>query len=361
MRKTILVIFGILIIIFFGKLALTAINLSPILFQFIFNREISLKKANHHINLLLLGIAGGQHEGPNLSDTIIFASFDLEKNKINLISIPRDLWVPDLKAKINIAYAVGEAKKKGGGLILAKAAVSKITGQPIDYGFRGDFAGFVKAVDLINGLDVEVERTFDDFEYPIEGKETDPCGHSEEEVNDLATASSQLEAFPCRYTHLHFDKGRQKMDGETALSFVRSRHAQGEEGTDFARSKRQEKILLAFKNKVLSMPILLNPLKVMSFYSILEESIDTDIKKDEFDDFIKLFQKMRTAKVQSAVLDSGDKQKNRQGLLMTPSVSEEYDHQWVLIPRIGNGNFKEIQKYIECEIETGNCTIPKEL
>ena len=359
MRKKILVIIVILLLVVFGKVAITTLKLSPFLFQLLFSRDISLKKVDNRVNIILLGIAGGTHEGPNLTDTIIFTSIDPKTDKLTLVSIPRDLWIPDIAAKINTAYAIGESKRKGGGLILTRAIVSKILNQPIDYSACVNFAGFVKAVNLIGGLDIAVERAFDDYEYPIEGKETDTCGHSDEETNNLATASSQLEAFPCRYMHLHFDQGTQHLDGETALKFVRSRHAIGEEGSDFARSKRQEKAIAAFKNKVLSFQTLLNPVKIIGLYSAVSENIDTDIEQSEFDDFIRLAQEMKKAKIQSAVFDYGNKEENRPGLLINPLVSSDYDNQWVLIPRIGNGNFSEIQKYVECEIKTGNCSIPK--
>src|SRR3989344_2622475 len=143
-------------------------TISPFLFQILFNKNIDLRKTDQNtINVLLLGIAGGKHEGPNLSDTIIFASLNIKESKVTLVSLPRDVWSSDIDSKINTAYAKGEVKKSGGGLILAKSVVSKITGQSIDYAVVIDFSGFVRAVDLIGGLNVNIERTFDDFEYPI--------------------------------------------------------------------------------------------------------------------------------------------------------------------------------------------------
>lgn len=357
-RKILIIVLGILAIIIFGRILLGVVKYSPVLFQLLFNKSIELKKTTENrINILLLGIGGGAHEGPNLTDTIIFASIDPKTERVVMVSIPRDLWVPDMRAKINSAYAFGEETEKGKGLVLAKAAVSKILGQPVDYAIRIDFDGFVKAVNLIGGLDINIERTFDDYEYPISGKENDICGHSPEEVSILATSSSQLDAFPCRYKHIHFEKGLTHMDGQTALEFVRSRHALGDEGSDFARSRRQEKILTAFKEKLLSAQTLLNPGKLVNLYTLLEESIDTDIKQGEFDDFIRLAQSMKNAKVQNAVLDYGNSQDDRPGLLTNPLDSTEYNGQWTLIPRIGNGDFSEIQKYIDCEIKTGNCIV----
>lgn len=361
MRKKILIIIavlGILSLLSLSKFLIDMGKISPLFFQLIFNRDIELKKEDSRINLLLLGIGGGNHEGPDLTDTVIFVNLDPVKNKANLVSIPRDLWVPDLKAKINTAYQTGESKKKGGGIILAKSVVEKVLGQSIDYVVRVDFAGFTQAVDIIGGVDVDVEKAFDDYQYPIEGKETDVCGRSQEEVEVFATASSQLDAFPCRYLHLSFNTGIQHMTGETALRFVRSRHAQGDEGTDFARSKRQEKVLKAMKDKAFSMETLLNPVKLASLYSALSSNIDTNIEESELDDFVRLAQKMRGAKIQSTVLDYGDDKTNRPGLLFNPLRSQEYGNQWVLIPRIGAENYKEIQEYVECEIKTGNCPIP---
>lgn len=352
----------VLIVIFIFKTA----NLYPFLFQLVFDRGIALKQTNSRVNILLLGIGGGSHEGPNLTDTIIFASIDPKNNKTTLVSIPRDLWMPDLNGnskKINSAYAQGELIKKGGGLPLAKAAIRKITGQDVDYGIRIDFSGFVKAVDTVGGLDINVDNTFDDYQYPIDGKEADSCGHSQEELKLLTSISEDqlVQTFPCRYKHLHFNKGLNHMNGETALEFVRSRHANGDEGSDFARSKRQEKIINSFKNKVLSPQTLINPGKIISLYNILEGSIDTDIKQNEFDDFLRLAQKMKSAKIQNVVLDTGDEQVKSPGLLINPPISSDYNYEWILIPRIGNGNFAEIQKYLFCEINIGNCTISKTL
>src|SRR3989344_4255891 len=159
-KKIALIILSLIILFFVGKAVVKIAKLSPFLFQLIFNRDINLKTNDGHINILLLGIGGKNHQGPNLTDTVIFTSLSTKGDKVTLVSIPRDLWVPD----------------------------------------------------LVGGLEINVGRTFDDFEYPIDGKEEDPCEHTDEELKELATSSSQLEAFPCRYTHVRFDKGEQKMD-----------------------------------------------------------------------------------------------------------------------------------------------------
>jgi LCP family protein required for cell wall assembly len=359
LKKAILLIALLIIIFFVGRNAVRIFNFVPFLFELAFNRDIKVKEENKRLNILLLGVGGENHQGPNLTDTIIVASISPKNDKITLVSLPRDLWVPDLKAKINTAYSSGEAKRKGGGIILSQAVVKKITDLPIDYTLRIDFSGFVKAVDLLGGIDVNVESSFDDYEYPIEGKEENPCGNKEEELEALATASSQLEAFPCRYEHIHFDKGIQHMDGATALKFVRSRHANSSEGSDFARSKRQEKIIKAFKDKVFSLQMFLNPGKFLDLFDVLSQSIDTNIKQDEFDDFLRLAQELKAAQMKNVAIDTGDMKTKKEGLLINPETGEDYNFEWVLIPKAGNGNYVEIKNYINCELTTNNCPIPK--
>ena len=147
------------------------------------------------------------------------------------------------------------------------------------------------------------------------------------------------------------------MNGETALRFVRSRHAKGSEGTDFARARRQEVIIKAFKDKIFSLDTLLNPGRLMSLYDVFQDSIHTNIQSQEYDDFVKLAQKMKDAQTNSVVFFYSDPYSKKQGIFINPLISEAYDNQWVLIPRAGNGNFSEVQKYVECEIKIGNCPI----
>jgi LCP family protein required for cell wall assembly len=337
----------------------------PVLWDLLFKKEIQLsqqKAPDQPVNILLLGVGGGNHDGPDLTDTIIFASIDPEKNRVTLVSIPRDMWVPDLKAKINTAYTFAEQKEEGNGLKATKLLVSNMLGQQIDYSVKIDFNGFVKAVDMTGGLDIDVENTFDDYEYPLSGFEADPCGLSEEKIASLSAeiasgSATPVDAFPCRYEQLHFDRGPQKMDGETALKYVRSRHGTGKEGSDFARSKRQEKVISAFKDKMLSAETFLNPVKLVNLMDVLADSIRTDIKEDEYDDFVKLAKKMEGAKMNSAVLDVGDVSEERYGLLENPGISPEYRNQWVLSPRAGNGEYRELKKYVACQIKGENCMI----
>lgn len=308
---------------------------SSIFWSVVTDRPLSLKEDSGMTNILLLGKAGGNHEGANLTDTMIFASVNLKSYKVTLLSLPRDIWIPSLESKLNTAYEMGEEKKPGGGITLTKAAVSDILGQPIHYLLVIDFSGFTKIIDLLGGVEIDVENTFDDFKYPITGKENDSCEEDPE--------------YLCRYEHLHFDRGLEHMNGDRALKYVRSRQAEGDEGTDFARSKRQQKVLLALKTKILSTETLLNPGKLLALKKELADNITTDISTSEIGDFLKIVRKVNLGQITTLILDTGDKEAGRDGFLMNPPTWE-YDGSWVLVPR--TGDWGEVQRYLSSQLST---------
>lgn len=331
----------------------------------------AIKSTDGRVNVLLLGNGGGRHEGPNLTDSIIVASYDLKTHKVMLISIPRDLWVDATKTKINALYERGNLAKNGGdGLKFAKERIDDLVGLPIHYGVRVDFDGFAKAIDLVGGVDINVERTFDDYMYPTTGKEEDLCGYAEKEMDlteeqikalnlppnqqtfkvgknkvlvdmggKIATDSAN---FACRFEHLHFDKGRTHLDGETALKYVRSRHAYGPEGSDFARSKRQQLVIQAFREKVFSVQTLINPGKIAGLLETFGKSVETDVPKDKYLEFYNLAKKVDST--QSIVL--GDLGFGKSVLIIPPPA--DYGGAFVLTPP--NDDFSIVQKFIKDQL-----------
>lgn len=274
----------------------------------------TLPDHTNRTNFLLLGIAGGNYDGSDLTDTIIFASVNKSTGDTLLVSVPRDLWIPSLRAKINTAYHYGEEKQPGsGGMVLAKSAISEALDQPVDYVALIDFSVFAKAIDAIGGVDITVDRQFTDLKYPVPGKEADPCE-------------------PCRYETIKFDQGLQHMDGAAALKYIRSRNAEGDEGTDFARSARQEKLISAFKQKLLS-----SPTKIFQLKRILLEGIITDISPDLYFPLAKLaFKSARTQLRTTAITEP---------LVYNPPISATQDYQWVLLPP--NGDFSMVASYVK--------------
>ena len=311
-------------------------------------------------NVLLMGIGGRGHEGPDLTDTMILASVDKNAKDVVLISIPRDLWVPNLSAKINSAYAYGQDEKNGQGLDLAKETVSVLLGIPVHYAFRIDFNGFVRGVDLIGGLDIEVENSFVDPKYPISGREDDLCGLTIETqekdgvtgqvVKDatgsaipLSEITDENDPFTCRWEELSFTKGLKHMDGTTVLKFVRSRHGTGGEGSDFARSARQQKVILAFRQKVLSTETLTSPQKIIELSKTFGDTIDTDIKDEDVTLFAKLGLKIEPSTIRRVVLDTNEKDGR-----LEFGRPENHGGQSVLIPK--NNSWTDLAEYIQGEV-----------
>lgn len=294
------------------------------LWSLFFSQKNPLKKQATRTNLLLLGIPGGNHQGSDLTDTMIFLSVNFQNKKGVLLSLPRDIWSPTLKDKINSAYHYGEEKKEGGGLVLAKLVAEEVLGQPVHYAILADFSSFKEAIDVLGGVEIEVERSFNDFYFPIEGKENDPCGGDPE--------------FKCRYERLHFEKGWEHMDGERALKYARSRNAQGEEGGDFARTARQQKLLLAFKDKALSYKVILSPFKLKKLAEIFKKGVKTDMNLSEACFLGKFALKLKKEKIKKLVLE--------EKLFITPSLWQY--GKWVLVPP--KEDFTLIHQYLKKEL-----------
>lgn len=275
--------------------------------------QSGLPAASGRTNILILGREGlgADRGGGLLTDTMILVSVHQPEPDTVLLSIPRDVWVPSLKAKINSAYYYGNLKKPGsGGIILAKAAVDEIIGQPVHYALVIDFAGFEKIIDMLGGVDITVDKSFVDHKFPIAGKEDDECDGDPE--------------FLCRYEIIQFNEGRQHMDGATALKFVRSRQAEGGEGSDFARSRRQEKLLLALRGKLLSASVLTNVKLLRSVMTQASQIVVTDIPSDLYPALVKLAWKSLKTAPRAVTLSEPNE-------LYHPPVSAAHGGQWVLL------------------------------
>ncbi len=361
-KKNVILLVGIVLLILVGIFKSQIGALFSILYGVTVDRAINLTKPEKSsFNIALLGIGGAKHDGPELSDTIILANVNVKQTKVHMFSLPRDLWFPEASDKINSVYAT--AQEKNNGISAVENMLNKIMGQKIDYVVVLDFKGFTTLVDYLDGIDVDVANTLDDYSYPIDGKEEDSCGKSDTEIKEFtATVSAETDMwdyFSCRYKHVHVEKGKVHMSGETALEFVRSRHGVGIEGSDFARSRRQQLVISAIKDKALSLGVLLNPVKLIGVYNILKDNINTNINVEKIDDFIKLANKLKDGQIQNYVIDQGDLSIPRYGLVINPPISDEYRSKWVLIPRVGNGNFSEIQKYVTCLLEDSICSVGK--
>lgn len=268
------------------------------------------------INILILGVGGKNHAGGLLTDTIILASIKPSEKRVALISIPRDLAVPVENMgwrKINNVNAFAEAKSPGSGGLALSQTVKDVFGTPIDYYLTIDFAGFKKIIDDLGGIQINVENTFDDYKYPILGNEEAPWDQ--------------------RWEYLHIEKGEQIMNGDLALKYVRSRHALGVEGSDFARSKRQQKVLEAVKQKVISLNTLFKPSLIYKIIEDINNNYSTNLKVWEIIKLWGIVKDIKNENIYNRVLD------NSSGGLLVDAQGE--DGAYILSPR--SGDFSEIQ------------------
>lgn len=265
------------------------------------------------INVLLLGMGGKGHDGAYLTDTIILASLKPSENRAVLTSIPRDLTIPTKNGwqKINSINAYAEMEKQGSGGKALTQTLEEVFDITIPYYSRVDFQGFVNIVNEMGGVEIEVENTLIDHKYPIMGREN-------------------AENYASRYETLKIEKGTQEMDGELALKYVRSRHALGIEGSDFARARRQQKIIQAIKEELLSKNTFLKPLMISKIINELKDHVSTNLSISEMVSLWEKFKDLNNDNIENKVLESGPN-----GLLI-PSRAES--GAYILLPKTGNFN-----------------------
>ncbi len=287
-----------------------------------------LSSFEDRVNILILGKGGITHTAGDLTDTMLLVSLNLKNGNIFMISLPRDIWISTLRAKLNSAYYWGNQKAKGGGFILAKSEVEKIVGVPVNYAVVFDFGTFKDVIDVLGGIDVDVQNSFVDNRFPIPGLENDLCNGDR--------------TYACRYETLTFEKGVRHMDGTTALKFVRSRNAEGDEGTDIAREARQQQVIAAVRKKLQDPKIFLNISLMKKLFSVVSSSIETDLSPQ---DMAILASKIkRDSKTESEVIP--------EQFLINPPTSKTYDNQYVFIPsakptKVGEENWSELQSWIK--------------
>ncbi len=258
------------------------------------------------IDILILGIRGEDDEnyGGTLTDSIMLMSIKTDQNKVALISLPRDLYakIPKhagLREKINYAYAFGENKGIGG-INLSKQVVENITGVNIDYAVVVNFQAFEDLINAVGGIDIYLKKEF---------VETSQWGWE-----------------------FRLPAGKNTLDGETALYYARSRFSTD----DFDRARRQQEIILALKEKLLSAGVLANPVKLNNIFNVIGDNIKTNI---DFKTGVKLlkYAKYMDENMTKKVLSTQD-----DGLLQQGKIDGIY----VLYPKAGLDNFEEIKKEI---------------
>lgn len=231
------------------------------------------------VTFLLMGIDQRcEEEGPTHTDSIMLLTVDPVSQSASLLSLPRDLWVsiPEVGVdRINQAFYFGEVYElPGGGPTLAIETVEGLLGVPIDYFVTVNFDAFVEVVDLIGGIVVDVEETIDDPDYPDRCYGFDP---------------------------FHIEAGEQRLDGQDALKYARTRATFG---GDVDRANRQQAVILAVLDQVVQLDMIPQLIgQAPQLWQTLQENVRTNLSLDEAMQMALLMQDIPRNRITTAVID----------------------------------------------------------
>ena len=276
------------------------------------------------VNILLLGRGGSGHEGPDLTDTIILVSIDPIDKSAGIVSIPRDFYVNVAdygSMKINSVFYSGKQRAlsrvgsdsestmrqaEEQGLRLTENTVEKVLGVPIHYNAIIDFKGFIKAIDTVGGIDIDVPKD----------------------------VSEHMRINGHNY-FLNVKAGPKHFDGFEALAYSRSRYTSLR--GDFDRSERQRLVIIGLKDKILSLGTFSNPAKISQLIDQFGNNVRTNFEFDDMNKLYSIVREINSSSVQSIGL--ADPPNN---YLQTASVGGLS----VILPVLGQSDYFDIHYYI---------------
>lgn len=283
------------------------------------------------VNILLLGKGGDGHEGPDLTDTILVASIDPINNEAALLSVPRDLWVKTSSGgatKINSVYAYAKyavlngrrtpdqaQRAEDAGLKAVDNVVAQTMGIPIHYHIMVDFKAFQEAINTVGGIDVNVTAPLRDTLWL-------------EDTGQIYT----IDVRP----------GWQHFDGRKALVYARSRYTSPR--GDFDRTERQRGVILALKDRVLSVGTFGNPVKISQLISTFGNHVQANLTVSEILRLYDISKMISGSNVKSV------------GLADPPNnyvTTSNINGLSVVIPRAGVFDYSEIQNYVRNTLKDG--------
>lgn len=246
------------------------------------------------INILLLGIdRRSKSEFSFRTDIMIMLSINPDQNRVTIASIPRDLWYNG--QKLNGLYDTF-------GWEAMQTAMETITGQKPERFILTDFQDFSWIVDAMGGVPVSVDRSFTDTSFP----------------NDITKG----------YETVTFAAGPEKLTGERALIYARSRKGDNGEGSDWARMRRQHKILVGMLDAVEQPGSLFKPMVVEeAFKSVTTNRMDTNLKLSDAKYLWDFYKDKDLYTISSLYLDYQ--------YLYTPPA-EDYGGAWTVVPNDGD-------------------------
>ncbi|KKU02259.1 MAG: Cell envelope-related transcriptional attenuator [Microgenomates group bacterium GW2011_GWF2_45_18] len=230
-------------------------------------KELSVPQQNGRWNVLLLGVdtVEGKSQDFPLTDTILFLSLHLDTGEIDAFSIPRDLWIVEYKTKINALYSYGNQKDPLKPFVYLEQFFDEKLDLRIHHVFVVDIRLVEEIIDAFGGVYVQVPRSFVDELYPRSGVDV-----------AVETNPSVL------YETVSFVQGVEHMNGERAVTYMRSRHSKDVvEGTDEARSYRQRLVLIGLKERMIEKFRLLDLDVLVNLYQLYLHRFESELSREE--------------------------------------------------------------------------------
>ena len=285
------------------------------------------------VNILLMGRGGGNHDGPDLTDSMMLVSVDPVNHTSTLLSLPRDLWVNVTNAgvmKLNAVWESGEFQYLGktapgstnpkaitAGFTMVDQTVSQILGINVDYNVLVDFQAFQQAVDSVGGVTVNVPTDL-----------VDPTMAWENSGNSTLAKA-----------------GLDNFDGAQALRYVRSR----ETSSDFARADRQRAVLVALKNKIETVGTLSNPFKISGLLNSFGDNVQTDLSLSNAERLYSIVRNIGSSNISSIDLDGGTA--NAVGVGAQYVTGGTVSGQSVVLPKAGLFDYGDIQQFVREQLK----------
>jgi polyisoprenyl-teichoic acid--peptidoglycan teichoic acid transferase len=284
------------------------INLGHV-FRFTFGRNTALQSdQDGWTNILVMGIPGEGNPAPELTDSIILASF--KNDKIVFLSIPRDLYVKPTKdsyyRKINSLLSANFSLQQ------IKEVIYDITGRRVHYCITVNLDLIKALTRKLGGINILVKEDIVDPTFPGPNYSYDP---------------------------FYLKKGWRHLDAETAVKYVRTRY--DSEG-DYGRMKRQQQFLAAIKQKISNLNSFQNFDFILSLYQDFQEHIKTDMTINEIKNLWQKSKDTDLANAQAIRLTA-----SQPSLLKESFVSTFQGRMFVLVPRAGLGNYTQISNFIK--------------
>jgi len=248
---------------------------------------------------------------PPLTDTMLLTAINPFSGEVAMLSLPRDLWSDEFQTKANSLYYYGLERYPERPEAFVEEVIEDLTGVPIDYTVVVSLAHVEELISLVGGVEIDIPQGFTDEQFPRDDV-------------DLSLARTDAEL----YETISFEPGKQILDSKKALQYIRSRHSDGETGTDDNRAERQQLVITALVQQMSLRQLIRSPELSGSLVKWYRENFEQGVPiPDAVALAKKLYPHLDSLTISQNTLSIYPN--DRQGVIEHPPISRQYQNQWV--------------------------------